>query len=100
MEDELNDAGNQVTSLLPNSKDTNERSDIKKNKIGDFLINTFFYAGQGSDYKGFIYNTDAVAGNLKCAFSKFNNNVLGGVKDTANYGDSAGTEETGGDEED
>lgn len=99
MEDELNESDN-VTSLLPNSKDTNKRSDIKKNKIGDFLINTFFYSGEGSGYKGFIYNTDAVAGNLKCAFSGFNNNVLGGVKDTANYGDSAGTEETGGDEED
>jgi len=100
METELNDPKNQVTSLLPNSKDINDRPDIKKNKIGNFLINTFFYAGEGSGYKGFIYNTDAVAGNLKCAFSGFNNNVLGGVKDTANYGDSAGTEETGGDEED
>lgn len=99
MEDELN-AEENVTSLLPNSKDINDRPDIKKNKIGNFLINTFFYTDEGSGYKGFIYNTDAVAGNLKCAFSKFNNNVLGGVKDTANYGDSAGTEETGGDEED
>ena len=87
-----------VTTLLSNSKDTNDRPDIKKNKIGNFFIKTFFY-DESDSYKGFIYNTDAVAGNLKCAFSAFNNNVLGGVKDTTNYGDSAGTEETGGDDE-
>ena len=97
MEDELN-AENQVTSLLPSRKGANNIYNIKKNKIGNFLINTFFYA-ENDSYKGFIYNTDAVSGNLRCAFSKFNNNVLGGVKDTANYGDSAGTEETGGDDE-
>ena len=100
MEDELN-ADVNVKSLLPLSKDTAGNSDIKKNKIGNFLINTFFYAGKGSDYKGFIYNKDAVSGNLKCAFSKFTNNVLGAVKDTANYGDSAITAESGaGEDED
>jgi hypothetical protein len=97
MENELNNEA-KITTLLPNSKDTNDRPDIKKNKIGNFLINTFFYA-ENDSYKGFIYNTDAVSGNLRCAFSAFNNNVLGGIKDTTNYGDSAGTEETGGDDE-
>ena len=86
-----------ITKYLSSTEGVN---DIKKNKIGDFLINTFFYAGSGSGYKGFIYNTDAVGGNLRCAFSEFRNNVLGGVKDTTNYGDSAGTEETGGDDDD
>ena len=86
-----------ITKYLSSTQGVN---DIKKNKIGDFFINSFFYAGSGSGYKGFIYNTDAVGGNLRCAFSEFNNNVLGGVKDTTNYGDSAGTEETGGDDDD
>ena len=89
-----------ITKYLSSTKGENDMYNIKKNKIGDFLINTFFYAGSGSGYKGFIYNTDAVGGNLRCAFSEFNNNVLGGVKDTTNYGDSAGTEETGGDDDD
>jgi len=98
MEDELNADAN-VTSLLQSSQDDYGNSDIKKNKIGNFLINTFFYAGKGSDYKGFIYNKDAVSGNLKCAFPKFTNNVLGAVKDTANYGDSAITAESGAEED-
>ena len=95
-QDELRNDRN-ITKYFPSNPGD---SDIKKNKIGDFLINTFFYAGAGSGYKGFIYNTDAVGGNLRCAFSQFQNNVLGGVKDTTNYGDSAGTEETGGDGDD
>ena len=66
-----------ITKYLSSTKGENDMYNIKKNKIGDFLINTFFYAGSGSGYKGFIYNTDAVGGNLRCAFSEFNNNVLG-----------------------
>jgi hypothetical protein len=97
MQDELNTDKN-VKSVLPKTVDVNGNIDIRKNKIGNFFIKTFFY-DQSDSYKGFIYNTDAVSGNLRCAFSAFNNNVLGGVKDTTNYGDSAGTEETGGDDE-
>ena len=61
-----------------------------KNKIGQFIMKFYFY-GNGKK-QTLIHNADAGAGNLKCAFAQgFDDNVLGVIKDTTNYADSAVT---------
>ena len=61
-----------------------------KNKVGQFIMKFYFY-GNGKN-QTLVHNADAGAGNLKCAFAQgFNDNVLGVIKDTTNYADSAVT---------
>ena len=61
-----------------------------KNKVGEFIMKFYFF-GDGSK-QTLVHNADAGAGNLKCAFAQgFDDNVLGVIKDTTNYADSAVT---------
>ena len=61
-----------------------------KNKFGQFIMKFYFY-GDGKN-NTIVHNSDATSGNLKCAFAQgFKDNVIGVIRDTTNYADSAVT---------
>jgi hypothetical protein len=64
-----------------------------KNKFGQFIMKFYFY-GDGKN-NTIVHNSDATSGNLKCAFAQgFKDNVIGVIRDTTNYADSAVTTTT------
>jgi hypothetical protein len=83
-----------LSTILITDKEENITKSVsqlpKKNRLGQFIMKFYFFGENNNNF--IVHNADAGSGNLKCAFAKgFQDNVLGVVKNTTNYGDSAYT---------